>query len=535
MIIEHEKADIVALTETHLNSTDELELEGYVVFENRREGKHVNARKTFGGIALLIKDSMLKHYNVRVCNNNVEGLLVVSLIEKISHLRLDFCCVYVPPENSNWCNIEEILDELTIHIYTDNEFENIVLMGDFNARVSNCLDYQEEIDKIEPRLSIDTKLNPHGKSLLEWLICNKLGILNGRLGPSSNMYTCTHTGNSVVDYVITNHENLCNFSDMKIKEINDYLNMFRSELTVTDNVRTSDHAIITCKMSVNYCNLEKESYEIKNCKQVFNYKVFPVTFMNSDAWNRIVLGLIEPLSVSIRNQMDLDNWYCKFVRSIFKEMDENLNFKVIHPDVRKRFKYHKPYWCAELRNAWEDMSKASKSKNNADFKHKQRRFDVMLKREKRNYYKSIQNNIASANVEDPVKFWKYIESLGPKRSKGLPNAVNINGSIENDPDVVINKWKNDFKKLFQKPDSVKYDYNHSFKTTIMREWRRLEQSVVNNNTNEILNAKISVDELRVALSKLKDNKATEVDELKNEIIKHKKFRKCCFKFVSNVL
>ncbi|VDI17668.1 mannose-1-phosphate guanylyltransferase [Mytilus galloprovincialis] len=95
---------------------------------------------------------------------------------------------------------------------------NVLLCGDFNARIANSPDYilnddqsylplfdNYPIDKqILKRQSSDTTIDSRGKSLLDLCILNQLRILNGRvLGDVFGKYTCyTPNGSSVVDYVM---------------------------------------------------------------------------------------------------------------------------------------------------------------------------------------------------------------------------------------------------------------------------------------------------------------------------------------------
>ena len=55
-----------------------------------------------------------------------------------------------------------------------------IFCGDYNARISNNKDYVEQIDDLPERFGIDKNKNSHGDSLLEFLINNKVCIVNGR-------------------------------------------------------------------------------------------------------------------------------------------------------------------------------------------------------------------------------------------------------------------------------------------------------------------------------------------------------------------
>ncbi|XP_063426826.1 uncharacterized protein LOC134710401 [Mytilus trossulus] len=133
---------------------------------------------------------------------------------------LYMCVVYNPPSMSSYTqgldrDITECLEQETAKYM---KMGNVLLCGDFNARIANSPDYilnddqsylplfdNYPIDKqILKRQSSDTTIDSRGKSLLDLCILNQLRILNGRvLGDVFGKYTCyTPNGSSVVDYVM---------------------------------------------------------------------------------------------------------------------------------------------------------------------------------------------------------------------------------------------------------------------------------------------------------------------------------------------
>ena len=102
-------------------------------------------------------------------------------------------------------------------IYKFSRLGEIILCGDFNARIGILDDYiydpflDYEINSavpIDKRCSRDLQVNSYGRSLLELCIGNNLFVLNGRtMGDFLGQFTChTYNGASVVDYVIGSHD-----------------------------------------------------------------------------------------------------------------------------------------------------------------------------------------------------------------------------------------------------------------------------------------------------------------------------------------
>ena len=56
--------DIVCLVETHLSKEATIEIEGYKWFPHNRLEKNKNAPFTHGGVGILVKDYLLKNFNI---------------------------------------------------------------------------------------------------------------------------------------------------------------------------------------------------------------------------------------------------------------------------------------------------------------------------------------------------------------------------------------------------------------------------------------------------------------------------------------
>ena len=83
------------------------------------------------------------------------------------------------------------------------------------------------------------------------------------------------------------------------------------------------------------------------------------------------------------------------------------------------------------------------------FKNKQDSFDKAIKRKKRLYQRSKSLHLEEVNSSDPNSFWKYIKDLGPKKKSSIPwECYSENNNISHDKDIILNKWKNDFEKLY---------------------------------------------------------------------------------------
>ena len=222
------QCDVVALSETKLDDLDEIVVPNFECVTKNRKQK--TARKS-GGIAVLIKNDILKHFSVVDSECECEYVLWFTLSKAIFGTGADvlFGAVYIPPENSRY-NSEGIMEQFYFEVDENSRsFKHLIMMGDFNARTSNIADFAEidevifdqinvdpedffvsvPVDEITSygfsvkRTSQDGHLNKFGKMLIESCKYNEMIILNGRSFCDKDIGRNTCKNSSVVDYVLS--------------------------------------------------------------------------------------------------------------------------------------------------------------------------------------------------------------------------------------------------------------------------------------------------------------------------------------------
>ena len=96
-----------------------------------------------------------------------------------------------------------------------------------------------------------------------------------------------------------------------------------------------------------------------------------------------------------------------------------------------------------------------------------KKIDNLLRNTERNYYRNKALEIEQINTSNPTEFWKYVNSLGPKRKTNIPMEVYQTDSPEgstkvNDHDVVMNTWKDDFYSLYNMPDDMQSNFDNPY-------------------------------------------------------------------------
>ena len=85
-----------------------------------------------GGVGILIKNSFLTEYNVKVIEKSFDGILGVEFRHKYTDFVFIVCACYPPPENSVWGkNSTAFFSHLISVMYTCNYADGMYLCGDY--------------------------------------------------------------------------------------------------------------------------------------------------------------------------------------------------------------------------------------------------------------------------------------------------------------------------------------------------------------------------------------------------------------------
>eukprot|EP00116_Pleurobrachia_bachei_P000592 sb/3460854/ len=195
----------------------------------------VRMTKKTGGVSILVKQSLSQGVSaVEVPNPDITA---VKLSGTFFGLGKDVYIVnvYARPRNASGHHIksgeETILecDELIASLHSESK--EVILMGDFNARIGKdpvqAVEFEENYlplppdyvpDAVSTRTSQDITTNQQGGTFKTLILNNQMTILNGRtLGDFSGMYTSIqHNGCAVVDYIATTRGVLQKVDHMKV-------------------------------------------------------------------------------------------------------------------------------------------------------------------------------------------------------------------------------------------------------------------------------------------------------------------------------
>ena len=572
---------MICLQETHLNGDQTVELQGYTWFGHNRDVKHRYAKRNFGGVGVLIKSWIFNEYDVETLDRSIDGILAIKLTNKHTDYEILLICAYLPPENSNWGrDASGFYAHILSLLYLNYDCDSVLITGDLNSRIGDAVDYIPDIDMISQRKPLErrTDKNKHGSNLLELLIDAKLCVVNGRISPEFDNFTCISTkGKSVVDYFIVPHMNLINCVKCTVHTVKDIIDpAYHGNVSLPDhsllelvyiprdpvnvNVNTprsvtgTDHVPASADSSLdsslplgsrdsqsadrptdlgNLASLRPARGSADPPARLRRYNVrdgMPDDFLQSDLRRSAIVEAITRLETIQNNQIDIDSTYKDFCDIYHDELNTHLNYKDMTPQSAKRFRRSvKPYWNAEVQSLWNIYHEAErqylkcKDKDRRRLKEQynkaQNDFDKAFRKAKRKFNREKTQEIEHLETDNPKKFWEAIKRLGPQKKNDIPMEVyDDDGNIVTDSEYVLNKWKTEYEKLFTSDPNIG-DYDSEFYNDIIRSKTEIEENS-QLGADEWYNTEISLREVWKVITAAKLGKATGIDNIPNEALKN---------------
>jgi len=546
--------DVVCISETHLKNNEHIEFEGFTCFNNNRKLVHRRAPKGSGGIAILVRDSVLRDYSVTQVSKDFEGILGIQL-ENIDtgFISVIFCC-YLSPENSTWGrNADNMFSQLTAEIYANQEADLIVVTGDFNARIGKEQDYVMNLDEVKDRIVLDEIKAGHANALLDFMKDTKMVMLNGRITPEFDNYTSVSTrGAAVVDYIMTGQTSLNCCKQMKVELTSDLIQRFHLESLLGEHCKAPDHSLLHAVFTLSSISANQnvgplahdDKVNLETRKKRYDYKTIPENFLTSPRWHDECVQLIDELLEMRVNQTNIDKYYDKLCKKLFIEIDECIEYKYINSEKSKRkLKLSKPYWDEELTEAWKLMVQAEKhyikAKSNVSsnrrelralFMDSQKSFDKLLRTKARRYHAKCVSDVEQSCDQNPRDFWDHIKKLGPHKSNNIPLKVKIDDDTVTNLRDVKDHWNSEFSRLLN-PEQEGGNFDDEFLRAAISEKVAIETLMENHDHH--INNEISPDEILVVVGKLKKSKACGIDGIANEVLKHQGLSEIMLHLFSN--
>ena len=513
----------------------DISFSDYKWFGHNRTNLHSNARRGSGGVGCFVKRSLLDRFEVSMVDRSIEDIMWLKIKCLHSGESVFFCICYLPPENSSRkVDAEHFYTNLMHQVYQYQNIGKIVICGDLNSRIGTESDFIEGVDNVSIRQVIDTTANKYGDFLLDFLIDCNLCIVNGRKGRNDFTHV-SHRGCSVVDYVIVPHEQLLLSTNFSVHRMSDIM----TDLNLTGCEKVSDHSVLVYEISIGNNSRENIS-EQTSTSTLKRYRVddIPGSFLNCEESFVKVNLAIEKIEKSLTDESDVYAAYSDFVSLIKSEMAEKLKLKKPF-NAKKHKARNKPFWNDELQSLWNEVcglekaylnskSLHDKRRNKNDFNCKRKSFDKCVRKAKRKFQLEQQKRLSEKllSCDNPKEFWRKIGEIGTAndRKPNIPlEAIDDDGNLLTNKMHVIEKWKRDYQKLYNvhcQDENQSFDRNHLDQVKHMLNKNSEDDSIFPKADCSSLNMPITREEVKRAIYKMRNNKASGIDEIPAEVLKN---------------
>ena len=493
--------DIEVLSETWGICNHSKDFPGYkTVHIDSTKKSNVHKGRSSGGILIYIKNHLFRFIKSVEKTPQYVWLEIDKSIFYALEDSIRICVAYNPPSSSKYCN-PEIYDEISTHIM-QCVTSKILLIGDFNSRTGETLEYTEpdKMDENEiPRECIPTSrkncdkvTNPMGEKLIDLCKGHDLQLLNGRTsGDTQGAFTFydTKEGASTIDVAVS--------SDPLYSSIRSF------------NVCRQDEFSKHCKIVVRIKNLRADLSTVTETEDTYpwipvskNYKWneeyslnFTRTLLSTEMADKVQectqyldAGLVEPAAGKIEEL---------FIKTADIVLDEVRETRERHPFKHKQ-KPKKWYdkECRDLKNIvrkYAILKQQNPTSSNTRKQHSEALKEYKkLCASKKAIFEENQIRRLEELTSDPTEFWKNWKYFGD--SYKTSNPTEVDGK----------KWETYFARLYQ---------NSNTSTA-------LPNNLSTTDDDESLNASYSIEELDHVIDKLlKRGKAAGRDRIKAEFLK----------------
>lgn len=521
-ICKHGNPDVICISETHLSENEEINIEGYRFYGHHRVARH---QRRSGGVAIMIKNQVFLEFSVRPVPPTYDGILAVSLKQNKTDYEMLVIVNYLPPCNSEYGrDPEEFFGKLLLINYMSNTIDAIFMCGDFNSRIGTIQDVNDDSLNIPTRTSVDNTVNSHGRCLLDFLNDSMCCVLNGRLCEAS--FTChTASGSSTVDYMIVPYDVLDQIESTSVINVENLIHENNYSQLLGEGSSQPDHELLQTTFNITR-HIESVKQPGENIAQKRVPRKFHKEFMNNARIRSLLVEKIDEMLQEERLRENMSTMYEELSELIRAEMECFKKCK------KRKATHYKPYWTPALTEYWKAMkraySDAKKFLNSRDkrrhklkistipeiqkYKKVRDEFDRELRTAKREFNVDKIADIDELANGDPKRFWDEVNKLGPSRKRKVTcEALDSNGEITRNPDLVEKLWYKEYSDLYGKYLEGNFDEQH----------RRdvLGDFCVENGNNETLSLPISVMEVERAVKAAKDKKACGLDKIPNEALR----------------
>ena len=515
--------DIIVLCESWTNECSEIEVDGFAKPFCKHRKRKKGAKKDSGGIVCYFRNEIV--HGVKVEEWDFEDGLCFRLDKCVFGFDEDLLlfCVYMRASSSTREDMNDGLncyDILLDKISSMNCMGGMIVVGDMNARTSEsqeciidgmngkdasedmtgpndffeqqnvntiCVDDLVANDISVNRVNEDKKTNEYGSRLVNLCLACDLIIMNGRAGSDrgkGKLTFCNHRGVSAIDYVLSNKQALYIINDFCVQDVN----------------CVSDHCMLSFKLSngvtaVNENVSENPFTSFRPKWREEKKSEYKDKLMSNESTEKLKL-LIESMEGDVDVSM-IDKSIAEFSGILVKASVEQKESNGVKRGSTVGHKKNKNWFdkeCKESRKIFKVSQKQyyeeRSEENRVWMCSKRSEYRKLCRVKRQSLNRAEAQRLLELSKRDPSKFWKEV------RVKKRDRTPDLN-------------FSNHFRTLA------------GSKSRLGEEGER-EVEVAGENRegieNDLLDRKITMNELEISIKSLKRNKACGHDYILNEFI-----------------
>ena len=474
------KVDILGITETKKKGQGIENLGSHKLIYSGVVGERARA-----GVAMLVKNDIfeLLDYNIvseRILETNIE----------FKHKDIKVIVAYGPNEDAAKEDKETFYSELQQVVESKRPNQEIMILGDLNARVGNK---PEQCFGVIGREGED-KTSVNGEILTDFCVRNTFKIANTFFKHKSiHKWTRVkeeRNERSIIDYVIVSDSLFYNTDDVRVKR--------GAEIG-------SDHYLLIAKINLSL-KLNPQSK-----KQTNRTKLKVEKFKDSDTKMTYQNQIRTKLERDELSQAeDIESLWTKYKETLKQTANEVCGRKRIG-GLRKRT----AWWNDEVKNkikqkktAWKKFLSTKSPGDKELYILKRNEAKEVVKRSKQIQWEKFGESLENNYKENQKLFWGAVKSCRRTKPSLVKHIKDKTGKIIKEEAKILERWKDYFENLHKDErcdnDTQADDTNESNNTNLM-----IEQEV---------DTDITMEELNKAKKKIKIGKAPGADDIYPEMI-----------------
>lgn len=490
--------DVFGIAETFLKHDEKVNVNGYKWIGKNRTSKGG------GGIGFLIKDfiEIVNDDVFDTSSDDFERMWVKLNIGTSTCIYV--ACAYFPGEGTDPHLTDELYNQLLSEIIKiqdvdESEDPHIILMGDFNARIGNHINFGDPV------------LNSNGRKLINFRDDSDMTIVNCTRKCFGKITWFRHPYSSTIDYFLVSDSVYQCTNDMIVDEDRNFNigsdhNMLFINITLDINpvkhvTRQVDNNRLTWNIKKDHDYSDYKN-EINIQFKEWNADSFQDTNSLWSSWKaKLLLAANNSIGVKTHNGKN-KQWWDKTIDEAIKER-------------RLSCKSHRRWASSGSNNRdegdalWKDyIDKKARVKHLVKSKITQMKIDRSIK-------------IAKDGGPSSRDFWQTLK--GPKTQKNqvyalkIPNTDNITSDRK-----IMNQTVRQYFHSLGKMNKCLYkdDFTDDMKNHVvfLRESSFYCDKV--NNGDTLNNINITIDNVTKAINEAKNNKSPGLDSITNELLKN---------------